>query len=118
MFCTGGIRCEKASSYLIKNGFKDVSQLNGGIINYLESKKNKPKSSWVGECFVFDNRVSLNSKLKKGSYDQCYGCKHPITNNDKKLVSYIKGVSCRYCIIHKSLKKGYDGAIGHLAEPP
>ncbi len=101
MFCTGGIRCEKASSYLINNGFKNVSQLDGGIINYLEYKKNK-KKTWIGECFVFDNRVSINENLNKGTYEQCYGCRHPITKKDMKLKSYVKGASCKYCIKQKT----------------
>ena len=105
MFCTGGIRCEKASSYLIKNGFKDVSQLEGGILNYLEYKKNKKNNTWEGECFVFDNRVSVNSDLNKGSHEQCYGCRHPITKEDMKLKSYVKGASCKYCIENKTDKK-------------
>ena len=105
MFCTGGIRCEKASAYLLQNGFKNVCQLDGGILNYLEFKKNKKKTSWIGECFVFDNRVSLDSKLSKGSYDQCYGCRHPITKKDMKLKSYKKGATCRYCINTKSEEK-------------
>ena len=105
MFCTGGIRCEKASSYLIKNGFKDVSQLDGGILNYLEYKKNKKINTWEGECFVFDNRVSVNSELNKGSHEQCYGCRHPITKEDMKLKSYVKGASCKYCIEYKTDKK-------------
>ncbi|MDC3144388.1 rhodanese-related sulfurtransferase [Pelagibacteraceae bacterium] len=105
MFCTGGIRCEKASSYLIKNGFKNVSQLDGGILNYLEYKKNKKINNWEGECFVFDNRVSVNSELNKGSYEQCYGCRHPITKEDMKLKSYVKGASCKYCIENKTDKK-------------
>ncbi len=105
MFCTGGIRCEKASSYLIKKGFTDVSQLDGGILNYLEYKKNKKINTWNGECFVFDNRVSVNKDLRKGSYDQCYGCRHPITKADMKLKSYVKGASCKYCIKDKSNKK-------------
>jgi len=105
MFCTGGIRCEKASSYLIKNGFKDVYQLDGGILNYLEYKKNKKISTWEGECFVFDNRVSVDKYLNKGSHDQCYGCRHPITQEDKQLKSYVKGASCKYCIDDKSNKK-------------
>ena len=63
----------------MNKGYKNVYQLYGGILNYLEFKKNKKKSSWIGECFVFDNRVALNSKLKIGSYDQCFGCRHPIT---------------------------------------
>tara|TARA_B100001063_G_scaffold229312_1_gene241412 strand:- start:33 stop:962 length:930 start_codon:yes stop_codon:yes gene_type:complete len=105
MFCTGGIRCEKASSYLLKNGFKNVSQLDGGILNYLEYKKNKKNSLWTGECFVFDNRVSINKKLDKGKYDQCYGCRHPITKGDKKLKSFKKGVHCKYCIKSKTTNK-------------
>ncbi len=105
MFCTGGIRCEKASSYLLQKGFKNIYQLEGGILNYLEFKKNKENSSWNGECFVFDNRVSVNKNLKKGKYDQCYGCRHPITEKDKKLKSYIKGAACKYCIKNKSTSK-------------
>ena len=105
MFCTGGIRCEKASSYLKKNGYQNVYQLDGGILNYLEYKKNKKNQTWNGECFVFDNRVSITKKLHKGSYDQCYGCRRPITEIDKKLKSYKKGVHCKYCIKNKSLEK-------------
>ncbi len=97
MFCTGGIRCEKASAYLLKNGFKNVSQLDGGILNYLEYKKNKNSTTWKGECFVFDNRVAVNNKLKMGSYDQCYGCRVPLSKKDMKSNKYIKGVSCPYC---------------------
>ena len=105
MFCTGGIRCEKASSYLIKKGYKNVSQLDGGILNYLEYKKNKKTNTWNGECFVFDNRVSINKNLIKGSHDQCYGCRHPITKAEMKLKSYVKGATCKYCIKEKSEKK-------------
>ena len=105
MFCTGGIRCEKASSYLIDQGFKNIYQLDGGILNYLEFKKNKKKSSWIGECFVFDNRVAVNSKLDIGTYDQCYGCRHPITEDDKKLKSYKKGISCKYCVNNRTEKQ-------------
>jgi len=105
MFCTGGIRCEKASSYLLKNGYKDISQLDGGILNYLEVKKNDKAASWKGECFVFDNRVAVNKKLNKGSYEQCYGCRHPITKQDMNLKSYRKGATCKYCINLKSKTK-------------
>jgi UPF0176 protein len=105
MFCTGGIRCEKASSYLLKNGYKDISQLDGGILNYLEIKKDKKNKSWNGECFVFDNRVSVNNKLNKGTYEQCYGCRHPITKHDMKLKSYKKGATCKYCIKTKTKTK-------------
>ena len=105
MFCTGGIRCEKASSYLINNGFKNVSQLDGGILNYLEYRNNDKIHTWIGECFVFDNRVSVDKNLNKGIHDQCYGCRNPITENDKKLDSYVKGASCKYCIDEKTREK-------------
>ena len=110
MFCTGGIRCEKASAYLIKNGYKDINQLDGGILNYLECNKNKLNSSWVGECFVFDNRVSVSKSLEKGIYDQCYGCRHPILEKDKLLKSYVKGVSCKKCF-RKKTKRKMSGSI-------
>ncbi len=106
MYCTGGIRCEKASSYLKNIGFKNIHQLEGGIINYLEyKKKSKKKSKWTGECFVFDNRVTVNSKLKHGKYIQCYACRSPISAADAKLKSYTKGISCKYCIDTISTKK-------------
>ena len=98
MYCTGGIRCEKASGYLNKIGYKNVYQLKGGILNYLsEVKKNNYRSSWNGECFVFDGRVTVNKNLKKGKYYQCYGCRMPITHNEKNSTLYIKGVQCPKC---------------------
>ena len=100
MFCTGGIRCEKASTYLEKNGFKNVYQLKGGIINYLKKIK-KNKSLWKGECYVFDNRVSLKHGLKTGTFSMCSGCRKPIANKDKKSKMYEEGVSCPNC--HDSL---------------
>tara|TARA_B100001057_G_scaffold499678_1_gene611244 strand:+ start:2823 stop:3752 length:930 start_codon:yes stop_codon:yes gene_type:complete len=103
MYCTGGIRCEKISAFLNKQGYKSISQLEGGILNYLEfSKKRKGEDAWNGECFVFDNRVTVNKELEAGNYDQCYGCRHPITRKDKKLKSYKKGVCCKYCIDQRS----------------
>ena len=105
MFCTGGIRCEKASSYLLTNGYKDISQLDGGILNYLEIKKNEKSTTWNGECFVFDNRVSVNGKLDRGTYKHCYGCRHPITKQEMKLNSYKKGATCKYCINLKTKSK-------------
>ena len=96
MFCTGGIRCEKASSYLRKNGFKNVFQLYGGIISYLQQTKNKSKN-WVGECFVFDERVSINENLSKGNYDQCFACRTPINDKDKISEMFRKGISCPHC---------------------
>ncbi len=96
MFCTGGIRCEKTSVYLKKKGFKNIYQLNGGILNYL-NKINKNESLWRGECFVFDNRISLKHKLKVGSYSICGGCRMPISPKDKRSNKYEEGVSCTNC---------------------
>ena len=106
LYCTGGIRCEKASAFFKKKGFKNVVQLNGGIINYLDYiYKNKIKSYWNGECFVFDDRVSINKNLKKGKYEQCYGCRHPITKEDIKSKHYRKGISCPNCIYWRTLSQ-------------
>tara|TARA_B100001769_G_C22059927_1_gene570016 strand:- start:40 stop:981 length:942 start_codon:yes stop_codon:yes gene_type:complete len=106
MYCTGGIRCEKASSYLIKKGFKNILQLDGGILNYLNYiKDSEEKSVWKGECFVFDNRVSVNKNLKKGSFDQCYGCRYPITNKEKKSKFFKKGIHCPRCYKKKNQKQ-------------
>jgi len=96
MFCTGGIRCEKASVYLNKKGFKNVFQLKGGILNYL-NKVNKKESMWKGECFVFDNRVSVKHNLDIGKYSLCSGCRNPISLKDKKSNKYEEGVSCPRC---------------------
>ena len=96
MFCTGGIRCEKTSVYLKKKGFKNIYQLNGGILNYLNKIK-KNESLWRGECFVFDNRISLKHGLKVGSYSICSGCRKPISLKDKKSKKYEEGVSCPNC---------------------
>ena len=101
MFCTGGIRCEKASSLLKDKGFEKVYHLKGGILNYLE--KVKPEESlWNGECFVFDDRVALNHKLEPGSYDLCHGCRMPITEDDKLSPNFIRGVSCSHCFDNKT----------------
>lgn len=103
MYCTGGIRCEKASSYLKKCGYKNVMQLKGGIIGYLNyNLKNKKKLLWNGECFVFDDRVTVNKSLMKGKYIQCFGCRRPITKKDTFSKKYIKGVSCPYCYDKRS----------------
>ena len=96
MFCTGGIRCEKASSFMKESGFNEVYHLKGGILKYLEEIP-KENSLWNGECFVFDDRVSVNHDLKPGSYDMCHGCRMPITQFDKKSDKYIKGVACPSC---------------------
>ncbi len=96
MFCTGGIRCEKASVYLEKKGFNNVYQLKGGIINYLKKIK-KNKSLWKGECYVFDNRISLKHGLTTGTYSMCSGCRKPISIINKKSHKYEEGVSCPNC---------------------
>ncbi|MDC0078827.1 rhodanese-related sulfurtransferase [Candidatus Pelagibacter sp.] len=96
MFCTGGIRCEKTSVYLKKKGFKNIYQLNGGILNYLKKTKEKD-SLWKGECFVFDNRISLKHELKVGSYFMCSGCRKPISPKEKRSKKYEEGVSCPNC---------------------
>lgn len=96
MFCTGGIRCEKASAFMLKEGFEEVYHLRGGILKYLEEVPAE-ESAWEGECFVFDNRVAVDHELKKGQYDQCYGCRHPITEADKASGKYEKGVCCPHC---------------------
>ena len=96
MFCTGGIRCEKASVFLEKKGFKHVYQLKGGILNYLKNIKKK-ESLWNGECFVFDNRISVKHGLVTGTYSMCSGCRKPVSPKDKKSKKYEEGVSCVNC---------------------
>ena len=97
MYCTGGIRCEKASAYMLQEGFKNIYQLEGGILKYLE-EVDQTNTLWEDECFVFDNRVSVNHDLSIGSYELCKGCKEPISKNDKKSDKYELGVSCPNCI--------------------
>jgi len=96
MFCTGGIRCEKSTAFLKEQGFEEVYHLEGGILKYLEEVP-KEKTLWEGECFVFDNRVSVNHDLEKGDYDQCHACRMPITEQEKTDHRYQAGVSCHYC---------------------
>ena len=96
MFCTGGIRCEKASSFMLSKGFKEVFHLKGGIIKYLEEVPEK-ESKWEGECFVFDNRVAIEHNLIQGTYSICNGCRMPINNKEKKSPKYKIGLSCPKC---------------------
>lgn len=96
MFCTGGIRCEKSTAYLKEQGFDEVYHLEGGILKYLEEVPQE-ESLWEGECFVFDNRVTVNHQLEKGDYDQCHACRRPITEADKEHEHYVPGVSCHHC---------------------
>ena len=105
MFCTGGIRCEKASSYLLQEGFEEVLQLQGGIQKYLQEVKPE-ESLWQGECFVFDDRVSLQHGLIEGDFDMCHACRMPIDENDKASEHYIEGVSCPHCYnLHSEERK-------------
>jgi len=101
MFCTGGIRCEKSTAYLKDQGFEEVYHLQGGILKYIEEVPEE-NSLWQGDCFVFDERVSVNHQLEKGIYDQCHACRLPITEQDKQHDQYIKGVSCHHCYDKKS----------------
>ncbi|RLU00666.1 rhodanese-related sulfurtransferase [Ketobacter sp.] len=96
MFCTGGIRCEKSTAYLKEQGFDEVYHLEGGILKYLEEVP-EAESLWQGECFVFDNRVTVDHQLRKGNFDQCHACRRPITEADKLSRYYQAGVSCHHC---------------------
>ena len=97
MFCTGGIRCEKSTAYLKSLGFDQVYHLQGGILKYLEEIE-EDASLWEGECFVFDDRVTLDQQLEKGQYDQCHACRMPISEQDKRSNAYVQGLSCPHCI--------------------
>jgi UPF0176 protein len=97
MFCTGGIRCEKSTAYLLQQGFENVHHLQGGILRYLEEMPEQG-SSWQGECFVFDQRVSVNHRLEPGSYSLCHACGLPLSPADREISSYCEGVSCVHCL--------------------
>jgi UPF0176 protein len=96
MFCTGGIRCEKASAFMRQVGFEQVYQLDGGILKYLEEVAQED-NHWQGECFVFDQRVSVDAQLKQGRFDQCYACRHPLSAQDLASDVYERGVVCPHC---------------------
>ena len=96
MFCTGGIRCEKASSYMMDQGFEEVYHLQGGILKYLETVP-EAESMWEGECFVFDQRVAVKHNLEVGEFDQCYACRHPLSPAEMQSTQYTAGISCPYC---------------------
>ena len=97
MFCTGGIRCEKATSLLRNKGYKNIYHLKGGILKYLEDTS-KRESLYEGECYVFDKRVALDHELKKGSYSICHACGMPISVEDQKKDEYIEGIQCHFCV--------------------
>jgi UPF0176 protein len=104
MFCTGGIRCEKSTAYLKEQGFDEVYHLKGGILKYLELVP-EDTSRWNGECFVFDQRVTVKHGLEQGEYDQCYACRMPITKEEMQSEHYQKGVSCPHCFDQTSAEQ-------------
>ena len=105
MFCTGGIRCEKATSFLKAEGVEEVYHLKGGILNYFDKVGNSPESKWKGDCFVFDQRVTVNTHLEPGDYELCHACRSPLRFNEKNHVHYEKGISCHKCFGTKTDKK-------------
>ena len=105
MFCTGGIRCEKATSLLKSEGLEEVYHLKGGILNYFDKVGNSETSTWKGDCFVFDQRVTVNSHLEQGDFELCHACRSPLRLNDKNHEHYEKGISCHKCFGTKTDKK-------------
>ena len=105
MFCTGGIRCEKATSFLKSEGLKEVYHLKGGILNYFDKVGSSATSKWIGDCFVFDQRVTVNPRLKTGDYELCHACRGLLCLDDKNHVHYEKGISCHNCFGTKTEKK-------------
>lgn len=101
MFCTGGIRCEKATAYMKSVGYENVYHLKGGILKYLETMP-KDKSLWQGECFVFDNRVTVDHDLAVGNHELCHGCRNPIDDEAKLSPMYEEGVTCPQCYHHRT----------------
>ena len=97
MYCTGGIRCEKATALMLELGFAEVYQLQGGILNYLTEMPDE-KNRWAGECFVFDTRVAVDRDLAEGGYVQCHACRRPLSTEDLQSPDYREGVSCPQCI--------------------
>ena len=96
MYCTGGIRCEKAANWMIARGYENIHVLDGGVLNYLANVTDE-SNAWIGECFVFDQRISINRNLQQGSYEQCFACRRPLSSDDRKASNYVPGVSCSRC---------------------
>lgn len=108
MYCTGGIRCEKASSYMLAKGFEEVYHLKGGILKYLETIP-ADQSLWEGDCFVFDKRVAVTHGLKKSDWTICHGCREPLSKSDTMRIEYEEGVSCHHC--RESLTESRSNAL-------
>lgn len=108
MFCTGGIRCEKSTALMRLRGYEEVYHLEGGILKYLETVP-QTQSLWQGECFVFDERVSVGHGLQPGPYDLCRSCRHPVGDAERASPHYVKGVSCPQCFDRKTeaQKRGF-----------
>ncbi len=104
MFCTGGIRCEKSTAFLKQKGFSEVYHLRGGILNYFD-KVPEAESLWEGECFVFDNRVTVNHALLPGTYRLCAACRMPLSAEDRQSLAFVNGVSCPHCLREKSIEQ-------------
>lgn len=111
-FCTGGIRCERSTALLIEMGYEEVYHLKGGVLKYLEEIPQE-NSMWDGECFVFDNRVAVTHGVKEGSYDQCYGCRYPVSEEQKKHPHYKEGVHCHRCYDKRSEKQHRKADVRH-----
>ena len=102
MFCTGGIRCEKASAVMLKSGFENVKQLEGGVLNYF---KDTDASHWDGDCFVFDDRVAVDKGLNETDYVMCYSCREPLTKEEVRSPDYKVDDYCPYCVQENSKEK-------------
>ncbi|MEN8719916.1 MAG: rhodanese-related sulfurtransferase [Oceanococcaceae bacterium] len=129
MFCTGGIRCEKATNYLLREGFAEVYHLDGGILQYLEDVPTAD-NRWEGECFVFDGRVSVDKALQPGVHTQCHACRHPLTPEQRADPRFVEGVQCPHCVDrltpeqkaraaerHRQVTLAAQRGRAHLGEP-
>jgi UPF0176 protein len=112
MFCTGGIRCEKASSYMLAHGFEEVYHLQGGILKYLEEVPEE-ESKWEGDCFVFDRRVAVGHNLAESPIEICFGCRFPLSAEDLQSPSYEEGVSCPHCIEQLTPERAHAARTRH-----
>ena len=112
MFCTGGIRCEKASSFMLAEGFESVFHLKGGILKYLEEIPEE-KSRWQGDCYVFDRRMAVGHGLTMGHYSMCYCCGYPLSDKDKTHNHYEEGVSCAHCYEKTSFENKSNYRMRH-----